>query len=52
MVIDMLGPSLDHLFEFCDRILSLKTVCMLAIEILTRIEYMHDKELIHRDIKP
>jgi serine/threonine protein kinase len=52
MVIDMLGPSLDHLFEFCGRRFSLKTICMVAIEMLCRIEYMHDKELIHRDIKP
>ena len=31
---------------------SLKTICMLAIEMVTRIEYVHSKGFIHRDIKP
>ena len=52
MVIEMLGPSLDDLFVFCDRYFTNKTVCMLAIDFINRIEQMHQKEFIHRDIKP
>mgnify|MGYP002621408941 CR=1 FL=1 len=32
--------------------LSIKTVCMLAYQMVQRIEYIHSRGYIHRDIKP
>ncbi|KAL8537768.1 hypothetical protein ACS0TY_012781 [Phlomoides rotata] len=52
LVMDLLGPSLEDLFNFCSRKLSLKTVLMLADQMINRIEFLHCKSFLHRDLKP
>lgn len=52
MIISLLGPSLEELFNYCRRKFTLKTACMCAIQMLERIEHIQSCHFIHRDVKP
>lgn len=52
MIYDLLGPSLEDLFNFCDQKFSLKTVLLLADQLIFRIEFIHSRSKVHCDIKP
>ena len=47
---DLLGPSIEDLFNFCQRQFSLKTVLMLIDQAIERVQQMHEQSLIHRDV--
>ena len=52
LVEELLGKSLEDIFNSYGKPFSLKTVCVLGIEMIKRIQYIHSKFYIHRDIKP
>jgi serine/threonine protein kinase len=51
LVINLLGTSLSDIITYY-KALSLKTVLVYGIQIIKRIQVLHDKLLLHRDIKP
>lgn len=52
MVMELLGPSLEEFFDFCSRRFSLKTVLLLADQMISCIEHIHSQNYVHRNIKP
>ena len=52
MIQPLLGDSLYKLFLKCKKKFTLKDICLIGLQCLERIEWVHIKNLIHRDIKP
>lgn len=52
MVMELLGPNLEDIFNDHNKKFSLGTVYLLAIQILHQLENLHELNYIHRDIKP
>ena len=51
LIQELLGKSIDKIFFEKNRKFSMKDCCMIGIQILDRLEYIHSKYIIHRDIK-
>ena len=52
LITSLLGPTLEDLFNFCGRKFSTRTSLIIFSQLLARLESMHSRALIHRDIKP
>ncbi|KIM89287.1 hypothetical protein PILCRDRAFT_95199 [Piloderma croceum F 1598] len=52
LVIDLLGPSLDNLFRKSGKdCMDLRSVCSIAMQVISRLEFMHGRGILHRDIQ-
>ena len=52
LAMEKMGPCLETLFRKANKKFTLKTVCMIADQMIRTIEYVHNCGLVHRDIKP
>lgn len=52
MAQDLLGPSLDKVFKFCNKQFKIYTVLKLGINMFDLLEVIHRNNILHRDIKP
>lgn len=52
LVMDRCGASLKTLYSRCNRIFPVQTVALIAIQLLERLEHLHNHGWLHQDIKP
>ena len=52
IVMTLLSTNLEILLKNCGGKFSLKTVLLIADQTISRLEFLHSKSFIHRDIKP
>ncbi|KAF9013477.1 CK1/CK1 protein kinase [Cyathus striatus] len=52
LAIDLLGVSLDNIYRKSGKnIMDLGSVCSIAMQVITRLELMHARGVLHRDIQ-
>ena len=52
IAMEVLGPNISTLYDYCSNHFSLQTVLLIAIQCIDLIEKLHNKCYLHRDVKP
>ncbi|KAL4929404.1 kinase-like domain-containing protein [Aspergillus undulatus] len=52
MIIDSYGPTLEELFSESGRYFSMRTLLLLADQLLSRVEFIHSRNIMHGNLNP
>lgn len=52
LAMELLGPNIEDLYAANNFKFSMKCVCIMASQMITRLESLHKHDFLHRDIKP
>ena len=52
LVMELMGKSLEDIFQNVGKKMSVRCVCNIGYQMIEIMEFIHNKHIIHRDIKP
>ncbi|OAX31148.1 kinase-like protein, partial [Rhizopogon vinicolor AM-OR11-026] len=52
LILDYLGPTLEDVFNICYHSFSLNTIALITDQLISRLQHIHTRNFIHRDLKP
>ncbi|XP_037932251.1 casein kinase I-like [Teleopsis dalmanni] len=52
LIMEVLGPSLEEMYRFCKKRLTIDATLSFAIQMINRLQVLHSKGYVHCDIKP
>lgn len=52
LALELCGSSLESIYQYHNKSLSLNTVCLMSIQMIERLHLVHERGIVHRDMKP